>query len=139
VTEARPKKGELLWVDPATVERVKGKLLPPAFVQRLSGTFKALGDQTRIRILDALSRDELCVCDLAALLEMSSSAVSHQLRVLRDARLVKFRREGKKAYYSLDDHHVLILFEQGLAHVAHTVDELKGRGSSDENLRMPGV
>ena len=139
MTEARPKNVDPHWIDPAAVDRVKGKQMPRAFVQRLSGTFKALGDQTRIRILDALSREELCVCDLAALLEMSSSAVSHQLRVLRDARLVKFRREGKRAYYSLDDHHVLILFEQGLAHVAHTVDELKGGGSSDENLRVPGV
>ena len=67
-------------------------MLPPAAVQRLAMTFKVLGDPTRIRVLDALSKDELCVCDLAVLLEMSSSAVSHQLRVLRDARLVKYRR-----------------------------------------------
>lgn len=95
-------------------------MLPPAVVQRLSATFKALGDPTRIRILEALSREELCVCALAGALGMSSSAVSHQLRVLREARLVKFRREGKTVYYSLDDLHVWTLFEQGLKHVVHT-------------------
>ncbi len=101
------------------VENVRSRLLPPGDVQRLAVTFKVLGDPTRIRVLDALSRGELCVCDLAALLQMSSSAVSHQLRVLRDARLVKYRREGKMAFYSLDDAHVLTLFEQGLEHVGH--------------------
>ena len=84
-----------------------------------------LGDATRIRILDALSRDELCVCDLAALLDMSSSAISHQLRVLRDARLVKYRREGKMVCYSLDDDHVLTLFAQGLAHIQHTAPPVR--------------
>ncbi|HOB29138.1 MAG: metalloregulator ArsR/SmtB family transcription factor [Dethiobacteria bacterium] len=112
-------------VNPQTVERVKAKMLSPAVAQRLAMTFKVLGEPTRIKILDALSRDELCVCDLAALLEMSSSAVSHQLRVLRDARLVKYRREGKMAFYSLDDAHVLTLFEQGLEHVGHTAGELE--------------
>jgi len=90
----------------------------------MAATFKVLGDPTRIRILDALSREELCVCDLALLLGTSSSAISHQLRVLRDARLVKYRKEGKMAFYSLDDNHVLTLFEQGLEHVGHTAGEL---------------
>lgn len=114
---------DMFCVHPQTVERVKSRLLPPGVVRRLAMTFKVLGDPTRIKILDALSKEELCVCDLAALLEMTSSAVSHQLRVLRDARLVKCRKEGKMAFYSLDDAHVHTLFEQGLEHVGHTADE----------------
>ena len=125
VTERGKESCDIFCVNPQTVERVRSRMLPPAAVQRLAMTFKVLGDPTRIRVLDALSKDELCVCDLAVLLEMSSSAVSHQLRVLRDARLVKYRKEGKMAFYSLDDAHVLSLFEQGLEHVGHTADELK--------------
>lgn len=101
------------------VHEISRQMLEAPVVERLSGTFKVLGDRTRIAVLYALSKHELCVCDLAAILEMSRSAVSHQLRVLRDARLVKYRRDGKMVYYSLDDRHVLGLFEQGLEHVAH--------------------
>lgn len=115
---------EIFCVNPQKVERVKPGMLQPVTVQRMAATFKVLGDPTRIRILDALSREELCVCDLALLLGTSSSAISHQLRVLRDARLVKYRKEGKMAFYSLDDNHVLTLFEQGLEHVGHTAGEL---------------
>ena len=115
---------DIFCIHPEKVERVKPGMLQPVTVQRMAATFKVLGDPTRIRILDALSREELCVCDLALLLGMSSSAISHQLRVLRDARLVKYRKEGKMAFYSLDDNHVLTLFEQGLEHVGHTAGEL---------------
>ena len=115
----------IFCIDPHKVKSIKPELLPAVLVQRLAETFKVLGDATRIRILDALSRDELCVCDLAALLEMSSSAISHQLRVLRDARLVKYRREGKTVCYSLDDDHVLTLFAQGLAHIQHTAPPVR--------------
>ncbi len=84
----------------------------------LAEVFKVLGDQTRIKILSLLAaEEELCVCDIAETLEMGQSAISHQLRVLRTARLVKFRKEGKEALYSLDDHHVLTLMGQGLEHV----------------------
>ncbi len=85
----------------------------------LAELFKVMGDHTRVRILDALSVEELCVCDLAELLEMSHSAVSHQLRCLRSAKVVKFRKMGKKVFYSLDDQHVINLFSQGLDHVNH--------------------
>ncbi len=112
-------------VNKQSVKRIGRRMMSPAAVQRLATTFKVLGDPTRIKILDALSKEELCVCDLAALMEMSSSAVSHQLRVLRDARLVKYRKEGKMAFYSLDDAHVLSLFEQGLEHVGHISDGSK--------------
>ena len=78
--------------------------------------FKALGDPTRMKILHALSFDELCVCEIAELLGMTHSAVSHQLRILRMSRLVKFRKSGKNAYYSLDDEHVRSLLEQVISH-----------------------
>ncbi len=80
-------------------------------------TFRALGDPTRVRILDALSRAELCVCDIAGLLDVSESAISHQLRLLRSLRLVKSRREGRHIFYTLDDHHIVKLFAAGLEHV----------------------
>lgn len=83
----------------------------------LADLFKVLGDPTRIRILSGLALAELCVCDIAALLEMSQSAISHQLTILRKARLVKNRREGKVVYYSLDDDHVTTLFKEGLKHI----------------------
>ncbi|MBE7558330.1 helix-turn-helix transcriptional regulator [bacterium] len=89
----------------------------PETIIALAETFKALADPSRTRILFALSRAELCVCDLAELLGLSVSAISHQLRHLRELKLVKYRREGKMAYYSLDDDHVKTLFRQGLAHV----------------------
>jgi DNA-binding transcriptional ArsR family regulator len=83
----------------------------------LADLFAALGDPTRVRLVYALSQRELCVCDLAAVLGLSVSAVSHQLRLLRGLRLVKYRREGRLAYYSLDDDHVDTLLCQGLEHV----------------------
>jgi DNA-binding transcriptional ArsR family regulator len=83
----------------------------------LAETFKLLGDITRVRILDALSRAELCVCDIARLVGLSESAISHQLRLLRDMRLVRTRRDGRMMFYALDDQHIVKLFEQGLKHV----------------------
>lgn len=85
----------------------------------LAEFFKVLGEATRIKILYALSINEMCVCDISKLLNMSQSAVSHQLRVLRAARLVKYRKEGKIVYYSLDDEHVENVFRQGLDHIGH--------------------
>ncbi|MEE9305381.1 MAG: metalloregulator ArsR/SmtB family transcription factor [bacterium] len=85
----------------------------------LAEIFRALGDPTRVRILHALAASELCVCDLAAILGMSQSAVSHQLRLLRSLRLVRYRREGRMVYYALDDDHIEKLLAQGLDHVAH--------------------
>ena len=83
----------------------------------LAELFKALGDPTRVKILFALMKRELCVCDLAAVISASDSAVSHQLRILRTLKLIKFRRDGKILYYSLDDNHIENLFAQGLEHV----------------------
>lgn len=83
----------------------------------LAELFKVFGDTTRIRILYTLFSSEMCVCDIADLLGMTHSAISHQLRVLKNARLVKFRKEGKVVYYSLDDNHVSQIFDCGLAHI----------------------
>lgn len=84
----------------------------------LADLFKILGDKTRIKLLSLLAEeDELCVCDIAESLQMGQSAISHQLQVLRAARLVKFRKAGKEAFYSLDDDHVVKLMRQGLEHV----------------------
>ncbi len=91
--------------------------LAEATVVALAETFKALGDTTRVRMLDALSRQEICVCDLAAMLGLTESAVSHQLRLLRSLRLVRSRRDGRHIYYTLADQHIVRLFEQGLEHV----------------------
>lgn len=105
--------------DVVRVRRVRSSLLPQESLDGLSLTFKTLGDPTRIRILHALSAEELCVCDLAAALEMSVSAVSHQLRYLRATRLVRLRREGRRIFYTLDDDHVRSLYAQGLEHIGH--------------------
>jgi ArsR family transcriptional regulator len=86
---------------------------------RLAETFKALSDPSRVRIVSLLAGAELCVCDMATTLGMSQSAVSHQLRTLRDLRLVRWRREGRQIFYTLDDDHVADLFQRGLEHVAH--------------------
>ena len=83
----------------------------------LADLFKVFGDPARIRILYALSAQELCVCDIASVLDMTQSAISHQLRILKQMKLVKFRREGKTVYYSLADSHVETILNQGLDHV----------------------
>ena len=83
----------------------------------LAELFKVFGDSTRIRILYALMQSEMCVCDLASTLQMGQSAVSHQLRVLKQAKLVKYRRAGKTVFYSLADSHVVTILDQGLDHI----------------------
>jgi ArsR family transcriptional regulator len=83
----------------------------------LAELFKVFGDTTRIKIICALFESEMCVCDIAALLNMNQSAISHQLRVLKQARLVKYRKDGKVVYYSLDDEHVKQIFDLGLIHI----------------------
>lgn len=90
---------------------------------QLSSFYKILGDNTRAKIIGALDEGEMCVCDLAALLGMTKSAISHQLRTLREANLVKNRREGKVIFYSLADNHVSTIFEMGLEHIREKIDE----------------
>jgi DNA-binding transcriptional ArsR family regulator len=90
-----------------------------ATAERLAQTFRAMADPTRVRILSALAETELCVGDLATVLGMSVSAISHQLRLLRELRVVRKRRDGKHIYYTLDDEHIRDLFQRGLEHVQH--------------------
>ena len=90
----------------------------PVAVQALADLFSILGDPTRVRIVDTLSEGELCVCDIAEQVGLSESAVSHQLRLMRGMRVVRGRREGRCVYYTLDDQHILSLFQQGLRHVS---------------------
>jgi DNA-binding transcriptional ArsR family regulator len=104
-------------IDKKAVEAIKKMMMARDTTERLSETFKALGDPTRLRIVYALSKKKLCVCDLSASLDMSQSAVSHQLRILRNLKLVKFEKKGKSVYYSLDDDHILSMFEKCLEHV----------------------
>ena len=99
------------------VSKVRNSMPEEETLYDLAELFKVFGDTTRIKILCALFESEMCVCDIAALLSMNQSAISHQLRVLKQARLVKYRKEGKVVYYSLDDEHVKQIFDQGLVHI----------------------
>lgn len=103
--------------DPAELETVRARLLGHRSVEAVAEVFKLLGDPTRVRLVDALTHGERCVCDLANLAGLSESAVSHQLRLLRAARLVRVRRSGRQAFYSLDDHHVVGLLHDTRKHV----------------------
>lgn len=99
------------------VKKVNEKMLEESYHKDLSQFFKAFADDTRIKIINALLVSEMCVCDLAALLSMTQSAISHQLKTLKQLRLVKYRREGKVIYYSLDDDHIGGIFSLALDHV----------------------
>lgn len=99
------------------VDSVRSKMPDTEMLYELAELFKVFGDTTRVKILYSLFEQEMCVCDISALLNMTQSAISHQLRVLKQARLVKFRREGKVIYYSLDDEHIKHIFNEGLNHV----------------------
>lgn len=108
---------ELAHLDPIRVARVREHQIQPAHAATLAETFRLLGDPTRVKLLDALAAEELCVCDLATLVGGSVSAVSHQLSSLRALRLVRTRRSGRQVYYALDDAHILSLLQQGRKHV----------------------
>lgn len=108
---------EITWIDKQKISVVKKKMKPEIIIYRLSETFKVLGDATRVKIIFALLVQELCVCEISNLLGTTKSAVSHQLRILRNMRLVKYRKDGKMVFYSLDDNHITNLFAEGLKHV----------------------
>lgn len=99
------------------VKKVKEKMIDEETLEEMAQILKVFADSTRIKIIDALSISEMCVCDLATALGMTQSAISHQLRVLKRERLVKYRKEGKVVYYSLDDDHVKGVFDLTLEHV----------------------
>jgi DNA-binding transcriptional ArsR family regulator len=119
------------------------EFLDTASVTALAETFRALGDVTRVRILDALSKAERCVQDIAKGLDLSESAVSHQLRLLRGMRLVRVRRSGRQMFYALDDHHVVRLFAQGLEHVQErdrpNVTRARSMGESIEPVMSESI
>ena len=108
---------DVLAIDPDRVLRVRACLTDIDTAQELADIFAALADTTRLRIIEALAQEELCVCDLSAVLGLSQSATSHHLRTLRNLRLVRHRRSGKLVYYALDDGHIARLFAQGMEHV----------------------
>lgn len=102
---------------PEAVQHVSHTLPKGEEIDRLAELFKVFADYTRLKIICALLEEELCVCDLCELLQMNQSAISHQLRVLKSAHLVKYRRQGKQVFYSLDDDHIVQIISQTLAHI----------------------
>lgn len=110
---------EVQFIHEEQAEEAKRSLIDPETAEGLAETFAALGDPNRVRLLSALMEGELCVYDLAAVLGMSQSAVSHQLRMLRTLRLVRARKAGRTVFYTLDDDHIRDLFARGLEHYQH--------------------
>lgn len=119
MTDSDLDRCEIEYVDQRMVRQAQTQMVDTATARQLAAFFQALSDPTRVRIISALGVGELCVCDLAATLGMSQSAISHQLRLLRQLHLVRRRREGQIVYYALDDQHVSALFAEGLDHVRH--------------------
>ena len=101
----------------AVVNSVRGKMPDEDTLMDIADAFKVFSDSTRVKILCALMLSEMCVCDISALLGMTKSSVSHQLRILRQSNLVKYRKDGRVTYYSIADEHVELIFNNGLAHV----------------------
>ena len=101
------------------VKKVLNIMIKQEKINKISDFFKILGDSTRAKIIAALDQNEMCVCDIANVLQMTKSSVSHQLAILRKAKLVKYRKEGKTVYYSLSDNHVQEVFESALDHINH--------------------
>lgn len=117
ITKIIPPVCKTEIVDPSKVKFAKRKLSNKKQITDIGNIFKLLGEPTRLKILFSLMDNELCVCDLAATIDSTISAISHQLRLLRNARLVKFRKEGKMVYYSLEDDHIKNLIEQAKEHI----------------------
>lgn len=118
VDHARIDRCDCHSIHEEVVQVVREQMPEENALVRLSELFKVFGDPTRAKILCALFSAEMCVCDIAVLLGMTKSSISHQLRILKQSRLVKFRRQGKSVYYSLDDDHVNNIFRQGLLHIS---------------------
>ena len=116
------KKSDCEPLFPEVVDEVQSTMPREADIEKVTSFFKVLGDHTRIRILFALKEKEMCTGDIAVLLNMTKSAVSHQLAVMRNMHQVRSRREGKNIFYSLDDHHIVDIIEEALIHMTH-VDE----------------
>ena len=108
----------------AIVNQTKKKMLDNDFINEISLFFKILGDNTRVKILFALDNNEMCVCDIANVLNMTKSSISHQLSFLKQNNIVKCNKIGKEVYYSLDDEHVKEVFEVAISHIKHRKDNL---------------
>ena len=111
------EKCEVTLIHEDNVKKAVNELPDDELIADLSDMFKIFGDQTRVKILMALESGELCVCDIAAVMNMSQSAISHQLRVLKQSNIVKTRRQGKVVYYSISDDHVKEIFDIAIVHV----------------------
>ena len=112
-----PERCEFIHVHEDVVEQVKGNMPDDETLYDLADLFRIFADSTRIKILYVLFESEMCVCDIAQLLGMTQSAISHHLRALKQSKLVKYRREGKTVFYSLADSHVRTILDQGMEHV----------------------
>lgn len=117
IDEQRIEQCEYLCVHEEVVKSVNKNMPKDETLYDLAELFKVFGDSTRIKILYALFESELCVCDIAQLLGLSQTAVSHQLRVLKNNKLVRFRKDGKNVFYSLSDDHVRRIINQGMEHI----------------------
>jgi ArsR family transcriptional regulator len=100
-----------------TIQKAKAEMLEENLIRKIGDFFKVLGDPTRIKIINLLFKNELCVCDLVEIMEMQQPAISQQLKILKQANLVKYRKEGKNVFYALSDEHVKQIFDQGMVHV----------------------
>ncbi|MEW5815808.1 MAG: metalloregulator ArsR/SmtB family transcription factor [Spirochaetota bacterium] len=114
---------QCLIIHEKSVQKARRNMPHDELIRRIGDFFKVIGDPTRIKIINALFHSEMCVCDLAAVLNMNQPAVSHQLKILKQANLVKYRKEGKVVYYSLNDNHVRQIYEQGLIHIKEKKEE----------------
>lgn len=112
------EKCDLTCVHRDVVEKINDELPQEEILYDLAEFYKVFGDTTRIKILYILSKSEMCVCDISQVLGVTQSAVSHQLRMLKQMKLVKYRREGKQVFYSLSDHHIELILSQGLEHIS---------------------
>lgn len=104
-------------IEEEKVKQIKKHMPDDDFIINMAELFKVFGDSTRVKIISALLEGELCVCDIASIIDASHSAVSHQLRILKQSKLVKYRKEGQCVYYSLDDNHVEEIYKKGRDHV----------------------
>ena len=117
IDKINDEKCEVTLIHEDNVKKAINELPDDELIADLSDMFKIFGDQTRVKILMALESGELCVCDIAAVMNMSQSAISHQLRVLKQSNILKTRREGKVVYYSISDDHVKEIFNMAMVHV----------------------
>ncbi len=117
IDKPNDEKCEVTLIHEDNVKKAINELPDDKLIADLSDMFKIFGDQTRVKILMALESGELCVCDIAAVMDMSQSAISHQLRVLKQSNIVKTRRQGKVVYYSISDDHVKEIFDIAIVHV----------------------